>query len=45
MHFPEACESVRGFAADVPRYREVLVKGRFDKSTKALTAAFNVNRT
>ncbi|PNF40818.1 hypothetical protein B7P43_G16587 [Cryptotermes secundus] len=25
--FPEACESVRGFSADVPRYREVLVTG------------------
>jgi peptide deformylase len=26
--FPEACESVRGFSADVPRYREVLVTGK-----------------
>lgn len=25
--FPEACESVRGFSADVARYREVLVTG------------------
>jgi peptide deformylase len=27
--FPEACESVRGFSADVARYREVLVTGRW----------------
>jgi peptide deformylase len=25
--FPEACESVRGFSADVARYQEVLVTG------------------
>ncbi|PSN32717.1 hypothetical protein C0J52_24712 [Blattella germanica] len=29
VHFPEACESVRGFSADVPRYREVLVNGNY----------------
>ena len=27
--FPEACESVRGFSADVARYREVLVTGKW----------------
>ncbi|KAJ9576113.1 hypothetical protein L9F63_007078 [Diploptera punctata] len=36
VQFPEACESVRGFAADVPRYREVLVKG-LDADGKAVS--------
>nr|CAD7410332.1 unnamed protein product [Timema cristinae] len=27
--FPEGCESVRGFAADVPRYKEVTVSVKY----------------
>ncbi|XP_069700187.1 peptide deformylase, mitochondrial-like [Periplaneta americana] len=31
VQFPEACESVRGFSADVARYKEVLVTGLNDE--------------
>lgn len=26
--FPEGCESMRGFAAEVPRYKKILVSGK-----------------